>query len=104
MSLKPGMRAASLDGDADRLVYFYVDNGENYLCVHFNASPSGQNGRHFTDDIFKCVFLNEKFCILIQISQKFVPKSPIDNKWALDQVIAWCWIRDKPYHLANVTQ
>ena len=31
-------------------------------------------------DIFKCIFLNEKFNIVIQISLKFVPKGPIDNK------------------------
>ena len=31
----------------------------------FNSSPPGQNGRHFTDDIFKCIFMNEKFYILI---------------------------------------
>ena len=42
------------------------------------------------DDIFKCIFLNEKFCIVIRISLKFVPKGPIgDNKWALVQVMAW---------------
>lgn len=28
MDLKPGMRACSLDGDADRIVYYYVDNGK----------------------------------------------------------------------------
>ena len=37
-----------------------------------NWSPPGKNGRHFADDIFKCIFLNEKFCILIKISLKFV--------------------------------
>ena len=26
-----------------------------------NSSPHGQNGRHFTDDIFRCRFVNEKF-------------------------------------------
>ena len=26
-----------------------------------------------------CIFVNEKFCIFIKISQKFVPKGPIDN-------------------------
>ena len=31
------------------------------------------------DDIFKCIFLNEKFCIFIRISLKFAPKGPIDN-------------------------
>ena len=30
-----------------------------------NSSPPEQNGRHFTDDIFICIFVNEKFCILI---------------------------------------
>ena len=40
--------------------------------------------------------LNEKFCILIRISQKFVPRGPVDNKWALVQVMAWRWTGDKP--------
>ena len=33
----------------------------------------------FADDIFSCIFVNEKFCILIKISPWFVPKGPIDN-------------------------
>ena len=43
--------------------------------------PPGQNGRHFADDIFKFIFMNEKFCLffLIRNSLKFVPKGPIDN-------------------------
>ena len=48
------------------------------------------------DDIFNCIFLNENDRILIQISLQFVPKSPIDNKPALVQVMAWCQIGDKP--------
>ena len=31
-----------------------------------NSSPPGQNGRHFADDIFKCIFVNWIFCILIR--------------------------------------
>ena len=54
-----------------------------WLLSSLNSSPPGQNGRHFADDIFKCFFMNEKFCILIQISRKFVPKGPIDNNPAL---------------------
>ena len=38
-----------------------------------------KNGRHFADDIFKSILLNEKFCMLIKISLKFVPMIPIDN-------------------------
>ena len=35
------------------------------------------------DNIFKCIFLNEKVWILIKISLKFVPKGLIDNNQAL---------------------
>ena len=35
------------------------------------------------DDIFRCISVDEKFCILIKIPQKFVPKGPIDNNPAL---------------------
>ena len=34
----------------------------------------------FTDDIFRCIFMNEKFFISITNSLKFVPDGPIDNK------------------------
>ena len=37
------------------------------------------HGHQFADDIFRCIFVNEKFCILIKISLKFVPDGPIDN-------------------------
>ena len=60
-----------------------------------NSYPPGQNGRHFADDIFECIFF-EKFFILIQISLKFVPKGPNENKSALVQVMAWRRIGDKP--------
>ena len=69
-----------------------------------NSSPPGQNGHHFTDNIFKCIFLNEKFCILIQTSLKFVPKGPIDNKWALVQVMDWWRTGDKPLSETMLTQ
>ena len=48
-----------------------------------NSPPPGQNARYFTDYIFKCIFMFERFCILIEISLKFVPKGPINNKSAL---------------------
>ena len=50
-----------------------------------NSSPPGQNGRHFPDDIFKCIFLDENAWISIKISLKFVPKDPINNIPALVQ-------------------
>ena len=48
------------------------------------------------DNIFKCIFVNENDTIPIQISLKFVPRSPIDNKPTLVQVMACCRIGDKP--------
>ena len=38
-----------------------------------------QNGRHFPDDIFKWIFLNENVWISINIPLKFVPRGPINN-------------------------
>ena len=35
------------------------------------------------DNILECILLNENDSILIIISPKFVPRSPIDNKPAL---------------------
>ena len=49
------------------------------------------------------LFLDENGRIPIQISLKFVPKSPIDNKPALVQVMAWRWTEDKPLPESMVT-
>ena len=54
-----------------------------YRLESINSSPPGQNGRHFTEDIFGCIFVNQKFYILIKISLNFVHKGPIDNNPAL---------------------
>ena len=48
------------------------------------------------DNIFKYILLHENDRIQIQISLKLVPKSPIVNKPALLQVMAWCRTGDKP--------
>ena len=55
-----------------------------------------QNGHHFTDNIFKCISLNEKFWILSKISLKYIPYGLIDNIGALVQVITRHWAGDKP--------
>ena len=56
---------------------------EPVMSHHLNSSPPGQNIHYFADDIFRCIFVNGKFCILIKISLKFVPKGPNDNISAL---------------------
>ena len=55
-----------------------------------------QNGRHFPDNIFKWIFLNENVRILINISLKFVPRGPMNNIPTLVQVMAWRRPGDKP--------
>ena len=56
------------------------------------------------DDILNYIFLDENDRILIQISQKHVPRSPIDSKAALVQVMAWHRTGDKPLSGPTVTQ
>ena len=53
----------------------------------------------FTDNIFKRIFMNEKCCISIQISLRFVLNGPFDNKLALVQVTG-----DKPLPEPMLTQ
>ena len=48
------------------------------------------------DAISQCIFLNENVSILIEISLKFVPKSPINNISAVVQIMAWRRPGDKP--------
>ena len=44
-----------------------------------NLPLDKKDGHHFVDDIFRCIFVNEKIFILLKISLKFVPLGPIDN-------------------------
>ena len=62
----------------------------------FNTMRPRQNGRHFADDMFKCIFLNENLWIPIEISLKFVPRGSINNIPALVQIMAWRRSGDKP--------
>ena len=58
---------------------------------------------HFSD-ICKCIFVNEKFFVLIRISLKFVPKDSINNKSALVQVMVSRRIGAKPLPKTMLTQ
>ena len=62
----------------------------------FNILRPRQNGRHFADDIFKCIFLNENIWISLKISLKFVPEVRINIIAALVQIMAWRRSGDKP--------
>ena len=64
--------------------------------LSFNISRPRPNGRHFADDTFKRIFVNENIRISIKFSLKFVPKGPINNIPALVQIMAWRRPGDKP--------
>ena len=68
----------------------------NVKMLDVNTLRPRQNGRDFADDTFKRIFWNENVRISIQISPRFVPKSPIDNVPALVQIMAWRRSGDKP--------
>ena len=55
----------------------------------FNTMRLRQDDRHFADDIFTCMLLNENIEILIRISLKFVPGGSFDNKPSLVHIMAW---------------
>ena len=61
-----------------------------------NTLRPRQNRRHFTDDIFKCILLNETIWISLKISLMLVPKVLINNNPALVQIMAWRRQGDKP--------
>ena len=76
-------------------------------CLSLSSSNSlrpRQNGLRFTYDNFKCIFFNENVIIAIKISLKFLSKGPIHNISALDQIMAWQRIGDKPSSEPMMTQ
>ena len=61
-----------------------------------NTLRPRQDGRHFPDNVFKSIFMNENAWISIKIPLKFVAKGPINKIPALVQIMAWRRPGDKP--------
>ena len=61
-----------------------------------NTLRPRQNGRHFPDDIFMCIFVNENIWLSLKVSLKFVPEVRINNIPALVYIMAWRRPGDKP--------
>ena len=85
-------QAVKLNGWKSRVLWWFPCLSDSWLST---LRPR-QNGRHFADDIFKCIFLNENVWISIKISLNFVPKDRINNIPALVQIMAWRRSGDKP--------
>ena len=82
-------------GNRSTLEQGNVSNG-TYIYDTVYHIEVGENGRPFSDDIFKCIFLNEDTWISITFLLKFVPKGTVDNILALVQLMAWRRPGDKP--------
>ena len=85
--------------------YEIIIHGEWAIGVVNTLRPR-QDGRHFPDDILKCIFLNENIWILRTISLKRVWKAGINNIPSLVQIMAWrrhiCvtrpqWVKESPH-------
>ena len=64
----------------DLLGRLHTDEIVSYWSCHdVNTLRPKQNDRHFLDDNFKLISLNENAYISIKISLKFVPIGPINN-------------------------
>ena len=93
-----------LQSNSDFLWWSHISYQYIYRIVHmflfglapFNTLRPRQNDHHFSDNIFRCIFLYENVWISIKISLKFVPNGPINDKPALVQIMAWRLLGDKP--------
>ena len=56
-----------------------VDPSNDEAFVILTQLSLDQMAAIFQDYIFKCIFVDETFCILIKRSLKLVPKGSIDN-------------------------
>ena len=63
-------------------------NYANTNNSHLTHLPLDKLAAILADYIFNCIFLNENDRIPIHILLKYVPRSPVDNKPALIQVMA----------------
>ena len=70
-----------------RHFFYYIMRFPNvYIMIFFisklspiDSSLPNKNCRHFVDCIFRCIFVNKTFCVLLIISMKSVPRSPMDS-------------------------
>ena len=64
---------------------------------NLNSSPSGQNGRHFAGDIFRCILLMKNFVFWLKFHLSLFLRIQLTINPALVQILAWCQIGDKPW-------
>ena len=81
----------------------YTHSSPRLRCMSLTHLPLDKMAATLAEDNFKCILLNENDRIPIRFSLKFIPRSPIANKAALFQVMAWRRTGDKPLLESIVT-
>ena len=72
-------------------------NCESYIIFQNTFTGNGLvRPINFTDEIFKCFFLNENAWIFHKISLRFVRQIRINNIPVFVQIMSWCRAGDKP--------
>ena len=83
--------------DGPRITYsLFLLQGLTLIVAQFNTLIPGQSGQHLVDNIYKCIFFDENYDILIKISPKLVPEIWTDNNSAMVHVMAWHQTGSKP--------
>ena len=72
-----------------------------YLEQALNTLRPKQNGRHFTDDTFKCIFLNENKWISLELSLRFVSCDQQLYKWYFPSVCPSVRLSVTPFWLCS---
>ena len=84
------------------IIYHHLSTVKSIVAL--NTLQPKKNGRHFADEISKCIFLKENHCILIHISIKCILRGTINSKSSLVRLMAWRLTGDKPLHEPMMTQ
>ena len=69
--------------DTSKTVDLLVIHALMSVNLWYQLIPRNKMAAILADGIFRCILVNDEFCILIKISLKFVPKGPIDINQAL---------------------
>ena len=73
---------------------YAATGGDKLNITALNSLRPRQNGRHFTDDISKCIFFSEHVWFSLEVSLKV----QINNIPSLVQIMTWCQPGDKPLY------
>ena len=79
-----------------KILWYLAGILNDVIWLNVKSAHPRRNGHHFTDDIFKCIFLNEDVWIPIKIAMNFVPLGSFDNMPALVQIMARRLPGDEP--------